>query len=97
MRDRMGGLELVSGTAVHGRELGELAVRLVLDQPRSATRRLFTWLERTRAQIYRYEPLPALDDPELTERVQEYRMLSKEVQQARLAGGRLTGHRTTFP
>ena len=30
MRDRLGGLELVSGTAVHGRELGELAVRLVL-------------------------------------------------------------------
>ncbi|HEX5401809.1 MAG TPA: CHAT domain-containing tetratricopeptide repeat protein [Pseudonocardiaceae bacterium] len=90
MRDRMGGLELVSGTAVHGRELGELAVRLVLEQPRSAARRLFTWLERTRAQIYRYEPLPALDDPELTERVQQYRMLSKEVQQARLAGRRLT-------
>jgi CHAT domain-containing protein/tetratricopeptide (TPR) repeat protein len=90
IRDRMGGLELVSGTAVHGRELGELAVRLVLDRPRSAARQLFTWLERTRAQIYRYEPLPQLDDPELTERVQQYRMLSREVQQARLSGQRLT-------
>lgn len=90
MRDRMGGLELVSGTAVHGRELGELAVRLVLDQPRSAARRLFTWLERTRAQIYRYEPLPPLDNPELTERVQQYRILSREVRQARLEGTRVT-------
>jgi hypothetical protein len=89
IRDRMGGLELVSGTAVHGRELGDLAVRLVLDRPRSAARQLFTWLERTRAQIYRYEPLPQLDDPELTERVQQYRMLSREVQQARLSGQRL--------
>jgi tetratricopeptide (TPR) repeat protein len=90
LRDRMGGLELVSGTAVHGRELGELAVRLVLTRPRSAARQLFTWLERTRAQIYRYEPLPPLDDPELTERVQEYRMLSREMQQARLHSQRLT-------
>lgn len=90
IRDRMGGLELVSGTAVHGRELGELAVRLVLDQPRSAARQLFTWLERTRAQVYRYEPLPPLDDPELTERVQQYRMLSREVQEARLQGRRAT-------
>jgi tetratricopeptide (TPR) repeat protein len=90
LRDRMGGLELVSGTAVHGRELGELAVRLVLARPRSAARQLFTWLERTRAQIYRYEPLPPLDDPELTERVQEYRMLSREMQQARLHSQKLT-------
>jgi tetratricopeptide (TPR) repeat protein len=88
VRDRMGGLELVSGTAVYGRELGELAVRLVLDQRRSAARRLFVWLERTRAQIYRYEPLPPLDDPELTERVQRYRMLSRELREARLRGER---------
>jgi hypothetical protein len=89
MRDRMGDLELVGGTAVHGHELGELAVRLVLDQPRSAARRLFTWLERTRAQTYRYEPLAPLDNPELAERVQQYRMLSKDVQEARLEGHRV--------
>jgi tetratricopeptide (TPR) repeat protein len=86
LRDRMGGLELVSGTAVHGRELGELAVRLVLDQPKSAARRLFNWLERTRAQVYRYEPLPSLGNQELIERVQQYRMVGREVQQARVAG-----------
>jgi tetratricopeptide (TPR) repeat protein len=88
MRDRMGGLELVCGTAVHGRELGELAVRLVLDRSGSAGRakQLFTWLERTRAQVYRYEPLPPIDDPVLAERVGEYRHLSRALQEARRDG-----------
>jgi tetratricopeptide (TPR) repeat protein len=91
VRDRMGGLELVCGTAVHGRELGELAVRLVLDRPRASARGLFAWLERTRAQVYRYEPLPPMDDPVLAERVQEYRHLSRKVQQARMNGQSVTG------
>jgi hypothetical protein len=86
MRDQMGGLDLVSGTAVHGRELGELAVRLVLADHRPSARRLFAWQERTRAQTYRYEPLPPPDNPELAERVQQYRMLSGQLQQAKLAG-----------
>lgn len=85
-RDRMGGLELVCGTAVHGQQLGELAVRLVLDGPRRNARQLFGWLERTRAQVYRYEPLPAIDDPVLAERVSEVRSLRRAAQQARLAG-----------
>src|SRR5262249_41316426 len=86
MRDRMGGLELASGTAVHGRELGDLAVRLVLDQRTAAAAPVFAWQERRRAQIYGYDPLPPLDDPELAERVQQYRMLSTELRGARLAG-----------
>jgi hypothetical protein len=87
MRDRMGGLELVSGTAVHGRELGELAVRLVLDGPSPSRRaeRLFRWLERTRAQSYRYEPVGSAD-PRLAERVAEVRSLARSVQLATLDG-----------
>lgn len=85
VRDRMGGLELVCGTAVHGRELGELAVRLVLERDLPAGR-LFVWSERTRAQVYRYEPLPPIDDPVLTELVQEYRHLSRMAQSAVLTG-----------
>ncbi|MFI9384039.1 CHAT domain-containing protein [Kutzneria sp. NPDC052558] len=87
-RDRMGGLELVSGTAVHGRELGVLAVRLVLDGGRSAAnaRRLFGWLERTRAQVYRYEPQPSIDDPELADRVSEIRNLTRSMQLAKAEG-----------
>ncbi len=72
VRDRMGGLELVSGTAMHGEQLADLAVRLVLAD--SNSRRLFDWLERTRAQTYRYEPVAvAVADPELAERVAELR------------------------
>jgi len=85
-RDRMGGLELVCGTAIHGQELGDLAVRLVLSGPRRTARQLFGWLERTRAQVYRYEPLPAIDDPVLAEQVSTLRSLRRAAQQARLAG-----------
>ncbi|SHE78174.1 CHAT domain-containing protein [Streptoalloteichus hindustanus] len=87
LRDRMGGLELLSGTAVHGKELAALAVRLLLEGgERVDARRLFGWLERTRAQVYRYEPLPRIDDPELAERVAEARHLRRATQQARLEG-----------
>jgi tetratricopeptide (TPR) repeat protein len=88
-RDRMGGLELVCGTAVHGERLGELAVRVVLDGPRPSARQLFGWLERTRAQVYRYEPLPAIDDPELAEKVTTLRTLRRSVQMDRVAGRRV--------
>ncbi|GAB3007512.1 CHAT domain-containing protein [Saccharothrix stipae] len=80
VRDRMAGLELLSGTALHGRELTELAVRLVLDGGNA--RRLFSWLERTRAQTYRYEPVTHVDNPELAERIAEVRSLTQSIHQA---------------
>ncbi|GAA1336357.1 CHAT domain-containing protein [Saccharothrix algeriensis] len=88
LRDRMGGLELVSGTALHGRELGDLAVRLVLRGGDSAAtaRRLFTWLERTRAQLYRYDPVESTVDSALSERIAEVRRLSRALLRARLDG-----------
>jgi hypothetical protein len=85
-RDRMGGLELVCGTAIHGQELGHLAVRQVLGASRMNARHLFGWLERTRAQVYRYEPAPAIDDPVIADKVAELRTLRRVVQQARAAG-----------
>ncbi|HET9141044.1 CHAT domain-containing protein [Actinophytocola sp.] len=86
VRDRMGGLDLLCGTAIHGYELGRLAVRLVLDGARTQrdARRLLGWQERTRAQIYRYEPLPVIDDPELASRVAELRGVLRTLQQARV-------------
>ncbi|MET0134103.1 MAG: CHAT domain-containing protein, partial [Kibdelosporangium sp.] len=84
VRDRMGGLELLSGTALHGQELGDLAVRLVLDVGNA--RRLFSWLERTRAQTYRYEPLAGVDDPQLAERIAEVRSLTQSIHQAQHDG-----------
>ncbi|OQO92959.1 hypothetical protein B1813_12660 [Saccharomonospora piscinae] len=87
-RDRMGGLDLLCGTAVHGQELGRLAVGLVLCGVRGqdGARRLFAWQERTRAQVYRYEPLPAIDDPVLAKYLAEMRHIQRTVQQNRLAG-----------
>ncbi|CRK58919.1 Tetratricopeptide TPR_4 [Alloactinosynnema sp. L-07] len=94
-RDRMGGLELVCGTAIHGRKLGELAIQLVLDSKRTDPRRLFTWLEQTRAQVYRYEPLPTIDDPEMATKAAELRHARRTMQLDRLAGrsvGKLAKH-----
>ncbi|MBK1784985.1 CHAT domain-containing protein [Prauserella sp. ASG 168] len=87
-RDRMGGLDLLCGTAVHGQELGSLAVGLVLGTATggSGARRLLAWQERTRAQVYRYEPLPAIDDPVLAHHITEMRHVQRTVQQHRLSG-----------
>ncbi|MBC6448914.1 CHAT domain-containing protein [Actinokineospora xionganensis] len=85
-RDRMGGLELVCGTAIHGRKLGELAIQLVLDGRRTDPRRLFTWLEQTRAQVYRYEPLPTIADSEMATKAAELRHVRRALQLDRLAG-----------
>jgi hypothetical protein len=84
-RDRMGGLEMVCGTAIHGLQLGELAIRLVL-AGRTDARRLFGWLERTRGQVYRYEPVPHSTDERIAERIGEIRQLRRVVQLERLAG-----------
>ncbi|SES35026.1 CHAT domain-containing protein [Lentzea albida] len=84
VRDQLGGLELVSATAVHGRELGVLAIRLV--QESNDARQLFTWLERTRAQTYRYEPLEHVENPELAERIAEVRGLGRDLMRAGLDG-----------
>nr|WP_243859753.1 CHAT domain-containing tetratricopeptide repeat protein [Amycolatopsis arida] len=87
-RDRMGGLDLVCGTAVHGEELGALAVRLVVGSARgtAGARRVLEWQERTRAQVYRYEPLPAIEDPALARHITEMRHVQRTVQQHRLSG-----------
>ncbi|WP_040925890.1 CHAT domain-containing protein [Saccharomonospora marina] len=87
-RDRMGGLDLLCGTAVHGQELGALAVGHVLARARGqqGARRLLAWQERTRAQVYRYEPLPAIDDPVLARYLTEMRHVQRTVQQHRLTG-----------
>ncbi|WP_245783123.1 CHAT domain-containing protein [Amycolatopsis sacchari] len=88
VRDRMGGLDLVCGTAVHGQELGRLAVGLVLDGARgnAGARRVFAWQERTRAQVYRYEPLPEIADPVLARLITEMRHVQRSAQQNRLEG-----------
>lgn len=92
VRDRMGGLDLVCGTAVHGQQLGNLATGLVLASASgdAGARRVFVWQERTRAQVYRYEPLPEIADPVLAGLITEMRRLRRGAQQARLEGRSVT-------
>ncbi|GAB3494604.1 CHAT domain-containing protein [Amycolatopsis cihanbeyliensis] len=88
IRDRMGGLDLLSGTAVHGQELGRLGVRVVLERARgqSGARRVLAWQERTRAQVFRYEPMPVIEDQVFASRITEMRSVQRTVQQLRLEG-----------
>ncbi|GAB2751952.1 CHAT domain-containing protein [Amycolatopsis magusensis] len=92
-RDRMGGLEMVSGTALHGQELGDLAMRLVLEGGESAAeaRQLFNWLERTRAQMYRYEQVSGLENTQLVESIAEIRHVGHALREAKLDGRPVTG------
>jgi hypothetical protein len=92
IRDKMGGLDLLCGTAVHGQELGRLALRLVVGGARNqrGARSMFAWLERTRAQVYRYEPLPIIEDPVLAKHLTEMRQVQRAIQQSRLEGHSVT-------
>ena len=94
VRNRMGGLDLVSGTALHGQELADLALKLVLE--RNDAGRMFSWLERTRAQTYRYEPLAPGTDPELAARVAEVRGLGQAIHQAQHEGHPVGALRTKY-
>ncbi|OXM55758.1 CHAT domain-containing protein [Amycolatopsis alba] len=84
IRDHEGGLDVVSGAAAHGRELGELAVGLALRHGEPRT--LLRVLEQTKAQVYRYRPLPNLDDPDLHGKVKEMRSLARTLHAARQEG-----------
>lgn len=84
-RVHLGSLDMQSAVTTHGSELGELAVGLALDDGDPAV--LFRWLERTRAQTYRYL-LPFLpEDAESAERFGELRALNRSRQRLLLDGG----------
>ncbi|WP_410583155.1 CHAT domain-containing protein [Amycolatopsis sp. lyj-108] len=83
-RDRQGGIDVVSGAAAHGRELGELAVELALRQGNPQT--LLRVLEQTKAQVYRYRPLTKPRDPVMRDRVDEMRSVAWSLHSARREG-----------
>nr|WP_052477852.1 CHAT domain-containing protein [Kibdelosporangium sp. MJ126-NF4]CEL14459.1 Tetratricopeptide TPR_4 [Kibdelosporangium sp. MJ126-NF4]CTQ88824.1 Tetratricopeptide TPR_4 [Kibdelosporangium sp. MJ126-NF4] len=72
-RRRMAGLDLLSGTALHGWELGQLAIEMAVT--RGNPRDVFTWLERSRAQTYRFR-VQRDSDTGLAEVLAELRLLS---------------------
>ncbi|WP_410596152.1 CHAT domain-containing protein [Amycolatopsis sp. lyj-23] len=94
VRDRMGEQDLVSGTALHTQELADLGNMLMLQ--RADPRRLWVWLERTRAQTFRYEPLSAETDPEQADRVAEVRNLGQAIREAQHDGRPIAGLRAKY-
>ncbi len=59
----LGASDLRHGIERQGAELGELGLRLAVDS--TNPRRVFRWMERTRARALRFPPVvPAEDDPE---------------------------------
>lgn len=84
VRNRQGGLDVVSGAAAHGRELGELAVRLALRH--GEPQRLLQVLEQTKAQVYRFRPLTGSGDPVLGDRMNEMRSLAWKLYTAQREG-----------
>lgn len=86
--ERLGGLEWFAGMGAHGVELGELAIRVAVDESDTpaSSRRLFTWLERTRAQAYRYEFDTSTGDPQQRQQIQEARKLHRDLVCAGLHG-----------
>ena len=62
--DWTGAADLVCGTAIHGRELAELAISLVTSRADGTLdgAELLSWLEQSRAPIYRYRPDTAVPD-----------------------------------
>ncbi|ANN19529.1 hypothetical protein SD37_30525 [Amycolatopsis orientalis] len=84
VRSRQGGLDVLSGAAAHGRELGELAVRLALRN--GEPQRLLQVLEQTKAQVYRFRPLAGSGDPALGDRMNELRSLAWKLYTAQREG-----------
>jgi tetratricopeptide (TPR) repeat protein len=80
--DRLGTLDLPTGTAVEGRALADLAVT---NAWRSSSPDVFDWLERTKADIYRCDPAPVPDS------VSEPRIAARRRQEARLEGRAVEG------
>ncbi|GAA4524509.1 CHAT domain-containing protein [Amycolatopsis samaneae] len=84
-RGHPAGQGLAGGAAIHGRELVQFGIRLMLeDESAVDAQRLFFWLERAGARTYRYEP--PVDDPALADRITDYRHLSRTLQLAQLRG-----------
>jgi len=85
-RDRLGSIDLRTGTAALGVDLASAGLRLAL-QRRSAPL-VFGWLERSRAQAFRVSPVRPPADPRAAAVLAELRQLSLLLREAELAGGR---------
>ncbi|TCO50625.1 CHAT domain-containing protein [Actinocrispum wychmicini] len=83
-RSRIGSLDLRTSTTVLGRELATAGLTAALDHGGPAE--VFGWLERSRAQAFRFEPVRPPADSATVEAVAELRQLAHQVRVAELGG-----------
>ena len=85
-RDRLGSIDLRTGTAALGAELAAAGLRLALE--RGSAPLVFAWLERSRAQAFRVRPVRPPADPQAAALLAELRQLSYLIREAELNGSR---------
>jgi tetratricopeptide (TPR) repeat protein len=85
-RDRLGSVDLRTGTAALGADLAAAGLRLTLER-RSAPL-VFAWLERSRAQAFLVRPVRPPADPQAAAILAELRQLSLLIRGGELKGGR---------
>ena len=85
-RDRLGSIDLQTGTAALGAELAAAGLRLALE--RGSAPLVFAWLERSRAQAFRVRPVRPPADPQAEALLAELRQLSYLIREAELNGSR---------
>ncbi|MBP2319872.1 tetratricopeptide (TPR) repeat protein [Kibdelosporangium banguiense] len=83
-RSRVGSLDLRTSTTSLGRELARTGLAAALAH--GAAPVVFGWMERSRAQAFRFQPVRPPDDDTTIEAVAELRQLAHQVRAAELAG-----------
>jgi tetratricopeptide (TPR) repeat protein len=83
-RSRVGSLDLRTSTTSLGRELAQAGLAAALDHGSAPV--VFGWMERSRAQAFRFQPVRPPDDDSTIEAVAELRQLAHQVRVAELAG-----------
>lgn len=83
-RQRFGSLDLQTGTTSLGDQLVHIGLAAAVELGRPAM--IFRWLERSRAQAFRFRPARQPADPETADALAEMRQLGQRIRVAELAG-----------
>jgi tetratricopeptide (TPR) repeat protein len=85
-RRSLSSLDMQTATTLFGAGLARVGLAAALEQGRPAV--IFRWLERARAQAFRFPPAQPVADSETNDAVAELRQLAHTVRSAELAGER---------
>ncbi|MDQ7804707.1 CHAT domain-containing protein [Amycolatopsis sp. A133] len=83
-RSRFGSVDLQTGTTSLGKELADAGLSAALAQRSPGV--VFRWLDRSRAQAFRFRPVRPPSHPETVDAVAELRFLSMQIRAGELAG-----------